>query len=167
MWSYSPASHEFKCILPRSPYANVYDIIWLGQISETQIAMVCQLQGMALFDFTTDEHRLLFGKCLAIGLTGGAEGSSIQTDSASFLRDGWIWSAGHVGHHWAGNTFSRVSTAKGRKQDLPPLRVNDKEFSPNECFRLISSDQALIGDQRGLWLVTFADEDAKTKSAKP
>ena len=55
----------------------------------------------------------------------------------------------------------------GREEDLAPLREGDKRFSPEECFRLIGSDQALMGDQRGLWLVTFADDDAETPPAQP
>jgi hypothetical protein len=52
----------------------------------------------------------------------------------------------------------------GRRDELPPLRVGDNHFEPGECFRLIGSDQALIGDQRGLWLVDFADYNAETKT---
>jgi hypothetical protein len=185
MWSYYPASHEFKCILPRWPNAESYDITWLGRMSGTQIAMVCNLRGMALFDFTTDEHTLLYGACVAIGLWYGVEqtlqrhgmvvnpafhcppqmGSLvIQDDTASLVHDGWIWSAGHAGNGWVGNTFSRVSMDTGRRDELPPLRVGDNHFEPGECFRLIGSDQALIGDQRGLWLVDFADYNAETKT---
>jgi hypothetical protein len=54
-----------------------------------------------------------------------------------------------------------------RKQDFPPLRPDDKSFIPAECFQLFGSDQALIGDQRGLWLMTFADKDAKSKETQP
>jgi hypothetical protein len=186
LWSYTPSSHEFKGILPRWPNANYYDIDWVGRVSETQIAFAGNAsRGMALFDFTTDEHTLLAGSCVGIGLWFGVEetlqkhgmivnpafhspplmGSRvIHIDTASFVHDGWIWSAGRGR---AENSFSRISMDTGGKQDLPPLRADDKEFSPNECFRLIGSDQALIGDQRGLWLVTFADEDTKTKGAKP
>jgi hypothetical protein len=53
-----------------------------------------------------------------------------------------------------------------RKQDFPPLRPDDKNFFPAECFQLIRSDQALMGDGRGLWLVTFAADDAKTQTAQ-
>jgi hypothetical protein len=83
------------------------------------------------------------------------------------VHDGWIWSAGRAGNGWVGNSFSRVSMDTGRKQELPPLRADDKEFIPGECFRLMGSNQALIGDGRGLWLVTFVDEDAKTNNARP
>jgi hypothetical protein len=50
-----------------------------------------------------------------------------------------------------------------REQDFPPLRPGDKEFIPGECFRLIGAQQALMGDARGLWLVTLADDDANPK----
>jgi hypothetical protein len=188
MWSYNPAAHEFKCLQPRWPNANYCDISWSGRVSDTQLALVCRTQhGIALFDFTTDKATLLCGDCVAVGLWWGVEATlkrhsmivnpafhnppqmgdrKVDADTATFVHDGWIWSAGRAGNGWPGNNFCRVSMDTGRRQDFTPLRAGDKEFTPGECFRLIGSDRALIGDQRGLWLVTFADEDAKKENAR-
>ncbi|MGD1086349.1 MAG: hypothetical protein ABSA47_16555 [Verrucomicrobiota bacterium] len=198
LWSYNPADHQFKGILPRWPNANFYDLQWVGRVSETQIAFVAT-RGMSFFDLKTDEHTLLYGECIAIGLWSGVE-ETLQKDglvvnpafhsppemgnrgafiwNASFVHNNWIWSAGNGGSIGASvgsrygsgsvrKTFGRVSMTTGREEDLAPLREGDKRFSPEECFRLIGSDQALMGDQRGLWLVTFADDDAETPPAQP
>ena len=185
MWSYNPADHEFKCILPRWPNANYYDADWVGRVSETQIAFVCRIsRGMALFDSTTDKPTLLAGSCIAIGLWSGVEETLqkrgmivnpafhcpplmgnrvIVAGTASFMHDDWIWSAGQAGNGWVGNTFSRVSMNTGQKEELPPLRASDRNFAPGECFCLIGSNQALMGDRQGLWLVTFAADEVETR----
>jgi hypothetical protein len=182
IWSYNPASREFKCILPRHPNAGGSDyLIQVRRVSDTQIA-IAGAWGAAQFDFKTDNPTLLYGKCYSIGLEEGME-SMVQSRGMKvnpalhyaplldhspgdlrsgifFVHDGWVWNAGRFGDI----SFSRVSMDSNRKQDFPPLRPDDKNFVPAECFRLVGPDQALIGDQHGLWLVTFADDDAKTKS---
>ena len=184
IWSYSPATSEFKCILPRHPNAQISDVSGIRRVSDTQIAIEAN-GGAALFDFMTDQPVLLYGKCYAIGIEEGME-SMVQSRGMKvnpalhyaplldhspgdlrsgifFVHDGWVWNAGRAGDI----SFSRISMDSNRKQDFPPLRQNDKNFIPAECFQLVGSDQALIGDERGLWLVTFAAEDAKTKGAQP
>jgi hypothetical protein len=185
IWSYNPASREFKAILPRHPNAPINNLWRVRRVKDTQIAFA-GYQGAALFDITTDKSTLLYGKCYAIGLEEGME-SMVQSRGMKvnpalhyaplldhspgdlrsgifFVHDGWVWNSGRVGDM----SFSRVSMDTGSKQDLPPLRVDDKDFIPAECFQLIGSDQALIGDGRGLWLVTFADDDdIKTRGAQP
>ena len=184
IWSYNPASREFKAILPRHPNATGGDLRRVRRISDTQIA-IAGLWGAALFDFTTDKPVLLYGKCYALGLEEGME-SMVQSrgmkvnpalhyapllDHAPgdlrsgifFVHDGWVWNSGRAGDI----SFNRISMDSDREQDFPPLRAGDKNFIPAECFQLIGSDQTLIGDDRGLWLVTFADEDTKTKNTHP
>lgn len=184
LWAFNPATHEFKCLQPRWPNANYYDITWLGRVSDTQIALVCWPHGIALFDFTTQKATILCGDCVAVGLWWGVEATlkksnmivnpafhnppqmvdkMVVADTASFMHERWIWSAGRG---WPDNNFSRVSMDTGRKQNLPSLRAGDSKFIPGECFRLIGSNLALIGDQCGLWLVTLSDDAAKTQTAQ-
>ena len=184
IWSYRPASREFKAILPRHPNATGGDLRQVRRVSDTQIA-IAGIWGVALFDFMTDKSTLLYGKCYAIGLEEGMEwmmqGRGMKVNPALhyaplldhspgdlrsgifFVHDGWVWNAGRYGDI----SFSRISMDTNRKQDFPPLRPDDKSFIPAECFQLFGSDQALIGDQRGLWLMTFADKDAKSKETQP
>jgi hypothetical protein len=184
MWSYSPATSEFKCLLPRHPNAQIYDVRRIRRVSDTQIAIAGDW-GAALFDIMTDKPVLLYGKCFSIGLEAGMEwmlqgrGMKINPvlhyaplldlspgdlrSGIFFVHDGWVWNSGRAGDI----SFNRISMDSKRKQDFPPLRPNDKSFIPAESFQLIGSHKALIGDERGLWLVTFADEDAKAKGAQP
>ena len=182
IWSYNPATSEFKCILPRHPNAQISDVRQVRRISETEIAMVAD-GGAALFNFITDKAELLYGKCYTIGLEAGMEnmvlGRGMKVDSALhyaplldrspgdlrsgvfFVHDGWVWNAGRTGDI----NFSRVAMDTGRKQDLAPLRVDDKNFIPADCFQLVGLHQALVGDQRGLWLVSLATDEGKAQTA--
>jgi hypothetical protein len=183
MWSYNPAAREFKCILPRHPNAPISDVRRIRRVSDTQIAIAGDW-GAALFDFLTDKPVLLYGKCYAIGLDdsmgGMVQSRGMKVNPALhyaplldhspgdlrtgifFVHDGWVWNSGRAGDI----SFNRISMDSNRKQDFPPLRPDDKNFFPAECFQLIRSDQALMGDGRGLWLVTFAADDAKTQTAQ-
>jgi hypothetical protein len=179
MWSYHPQTREFKTIFPRhpSPYGNHNDATWIGRVSDTQIMMSCAFgqKGAALYDHATDTPTLLYGSCGAIGLEPGMAvevrrwqlpvnpalvfppmlNHSLELRSASFLHAGWVWSS---------SPFRRFSTDSLRSQDLPSLRPGDESFAPSECFRLVATNQALIGDQRGLWLVAFSDNNAHTNT---
>jgi hypothetical protein len=142
IWFYNPATSEFKCIFPRP--SNDY-LLGVRRVSDTQISIMGLQSGTALFDLKTDKPALICGLAYEeLDLRCGI----------FFVHDNWLWIPGRVGD-WS--AFSRISMDSNQKENLPALRQNDKNFLPQECFQLVGSDQALIGDQRGLWLLKLPD----------
>jgi hypothetical protein len=183
MWSYLPATHEFKCLLPRHPNAQMNDATWIGRVSDSQIMLAASWGGgVAWFDFTTDQATLLYGKCYTLGLEDGMESMiqsrkmivnpafhcppmldhSLNLNAATFIAGDWIWAAGRHDEP----VFSRVSLKSGRVDHPPSLRPSQPAFNPSECFRLVGKEQALMGDPQGLWLVTLTTADPQPKTAQ-
>ncbi len=163
MWSFTPATGNFKCLLPRHPNAPIWDVRAAERVGKTKIMLDCNL-GQALFDLNTDQATLIYGHCFAIGLEDGMGGMVLSRGMivnpalhvlplmnhwssavpARFIHGDWIWTA--LG-------FSRISIQTGRQDPLPSLRPSLPRFEPSECFQVLNNDTALIGDQYGLWLV--------------
>jgi hypothetical protein len=188
IWAFYPATREFKCLVPSHPFAAT-DLRWAGRAGDTQIVIQCTT-GLALFDFATDKATLIAGYCAAVGLDHRIEDMVQQRglrvnpalhtppqyehldiwelhltymNSPSFVHDGWIWATfSNADPH----TFLRIAMDSGRIDVLPSLRLGGAGFNPSECFRLVGTNQALIGDQQGLWLVTLTTADPQPKTAQ-
>ena len=92
----------------------------------------------------------------------------VNLKSPSFLSGSWIWNTRRPrqkGVFPTKYTYSRIAMETGRVDDLPSLRLGDTNFNPEECFRRVGHDQALIGDQCALWLVTLSGDDAEIQAA--
>jgi len=165
VFSYCPATREFKCIMPRHPTADFSALLWAESVSDQQFT-IAGIWGEALFDCATDKPILLSGICYAIGLWGPSfHGRSFPVLAASFVQGNWVWTASRP-TGWESPGYRRISLETGRIDNLSSPRQSDPGFVPDQCFRLIGSDHALIGDQRGLWLATFADDNAETQKAQ-
>jgi len=73
------------------------------------------------------------------------------------VQDGWLWHA---------QPWGRISLDGRREEDLVPLRKEtaDDIFCPDQCLEPVGDgDQILVGDRRGLWLLTLPEKTTKEK----
>jgi hypothetical protein len=163
IWSYSPATGEFKRLAPlRTPtYYNVAsrNMMWFG-LADTNTVAVKGLNMMALFDLRDDRLISVYDSWEARTNTAikfwlrpvpGHPGSRDLADGPFFLRNGWFYSA---------RPFERMAMADGRREEFLPLRT-DYPFNPRESLQLLNDGKhVLAADQISLWLLELKPDPA-------
>jgi hypothetical protein len=167
IWSYSPATGEFKRLAPlRMPaYYKIPQLNneWFG-LADANMVAVKALNVMALFDLRDDrvisaydfqEARTNAAMKFWLRPVPGYPGNRSLADGPFFLRNGWLFSA---------RPFERMAMADGSSEQLPPLRT-DYPFEPRQSLQLLDDGiHVLAADQISLWLLELKPESGRGDS---
>jgi len=153
LWSFTPATSEFRQLAPYPLRSVASYWVWGGEVAPTAIG-VFQISGfLALWDTRTDQFILNYHRTnqetsprWPARHVGG--GSTLYPPV--ILHDGWLW--------WA-NPLQRASLDGTKLEEFPPLP--DKiENQRTEFLQLLDDGKrVLVADRTAVWLLELRSEE--------